>query len=169
MGHGGIACVERAVAISRSTISRGIKELAVAQKPLEAVHIRRPGGGRKRTAQHDPTLRTDLEALVEPAGAGDPQSPLRWTSKSLGARRRAGPADAKEGGVQIGALRGAHSCSERPPDPSLLVTRHRPCLTRACGGRSRSPPETLGSRRMDDRAPQGKRLANVPNVRSPVS
>jgi hypothetical protein len=83
MGHGGIACVERAVAISRSTISRGIKELAVAQKPLDAVHIRKPGGGRKRTAQLDPTLRTDLEALVEPAVAGDPESPLRWTSKSL--------------------------------------------------------------------------------------
>src|SRR3990170_2800846 len=83
IGHGGIACVERAVAISRSTISRGIKELAFAQKPLDAAHIRRPGGGRKSTAQNDPTLRTDLEALVEPAVAGDPQSPLRWTSKSL--------------------------------------------------------------------------------------
>ena len=83
IGHGGIACVERAVAISRSTISRGIKELAFAQKPLDAAHIRRPGGGRKKTAQNDPTLRTDLEALVEPAVAGDPQSPLRWTSKSL--------------------------------------------------------------------------------------
>lgn len=83
IGHGGIACVERAVAISRSTISRGIKELELAQKPLAAAHIRRPGGGRKKTAQQDPTLRTDLEALVEPAVAGDPQSPLRWTSKSL--------------------------------------------------------------------------------------
>ena len=58
-------------------------ELAFAQKPLDAAHIRRPGGGRKSTAQNDPTLRTDLEALVEPAVAGDPQSPLRWTSKSL--------------------------------------------------------------------------------------
>jgi hypothetical protein len=83
IGHGGIACVERAVAISRSTISRGIKELELAQKQLDAAHIRRPGGGRKKTAQQDPTLRTDLEALVEPAVAGDPQSPLRWISKSL--------------------------------------------------------------------------------------
>ena len=83
IGHGGIACVERAVAISRSTISRGIKELELAQKPLDSAHIRRPGGGRKKTVQQDPTLRTDLEALVEPAVAGDPQSPLRWISKSL--------------------------------------------------------------------------------------
>lgn len=83
IGHGGIACLERAVSISRSTISRGIKELELAKKPLDAVHIRRPGGGRKKTAQQDSMLRTDLEALVEPAVAGDPQSPLRWTSKSL--------------------------------------------------------------------------------------
>lgn len=83
IGHGGIALVERAIAISRSTISRGIKELESAQKRMGAVHIRRPGGGRKKTAQKDTTLRTDLEALVEPSVAGDPQSPLRWTSKSL--------------------------------------------------------------------------------------
>ena len=83
IGHGGIALVERAIAISRSTISRGIKELESAQKRMGAAHIRRPGGGRKKTAQKDTTLRTDLEALVEPSVAGDPQSPLRWTSKSL--------------------------------------------------------------------------------------
>ena len=83
IGHGGIALVERAIAISRSTISRGIKELESAQKRMGASHIRRPGGGRKKTAQKDTTLRTDLEALVEPSVAGDPQSPLRWTSKSL--------------------------------------------------------------------------------------
>jgi hypothetical protein len=46
-------------------------------------HIRRPGGGRKQATQKDPTLMRDLEALVEPTVAGDPQSPLRWTSKSL--------------------------------------------------------------------------------------
>ena len=83
IGHGGIALVERAVAISRSTISRGIKEIESAQKRMGAAHIRRPGGGRKKTAQKDTTLRADLVALVEPCVAGDPQSPLRWTSKSL--------------------------------------------------------------------------------------
>src|SRR5215211_5632832 len=39
--------------------------------------------GRKRTAERDPTVRADLERLVEPATRGDPESPLRWTSKSL--------------------------------------------------------------------------------------
>ncbi|MGH7310820.1 MAG: ISAzo13 family transposase, partial [Candidatus Rokuibacteriota bacterium] len=44
---------------------------------------RRPGGGRKRTIEKDPTLLADLEALVEPTASGDPESPLRWTSKSV--------------------------------------------------------------------------------------
>lgn len=85
IGHGGIALVERAVAISRSTISRGLRELKLksAKKPLDVDRIRKPGGGRKKTAEQDLTLRKDLEALVEPDVAGHPQSPLRWTSKSL--------------------------------------------------------------------------------------
>jgi len=31
----------------------------------------------------DPTLRSDLEALIEPTSRGDPESPLRWTCKSI--------------------------------------------------------------------------------------
>src|SRR4029077_8801288 len=45
--------------------------------------IRRPGAGRKRTISKDPTLLVDLEALVEPTTRGDPESPLRWTCKSV--------------------------------------------------------------------------------------
>ena len=33
--------------------------------------------------QKDPTLVSDLLSLVDPATRGDPQSPLRWTCKSL--------------------------------------------------------------------------------------
>src|SRR6266851_2473720 len=43
----------------------------------------RPGGGRKRTIDQDPTLLTDLEQLIEPTTRGDPESPLRWTCKSV--------------------------------------------------------------------------------------
>ena len=39
--------------------------------------------GRKRTIDEDPTLLTDLEQLIEPTTRGDPESPLRWTCKSL--------------------------------------------------------------------------------------
>jgi len=48
-----------------------------------AARGRRPGGGRKRLETHDPSLRTDLERLVEPVTRGDPESPLRWTCLSL--------------------------------------------------------------------------------------
>jgi hypothetical protein len=45
--------------------------------------IRRKGGGRKRTVDIDRTLREDLLSLLEPTERGDPQSPLRWTTKSM--------------------------------------------------------------------------------------
>ena len=44
--------------------------------------IRAPGGGRKKSIDKDPTLVSDLESLIEPTSRGDPESPLRWTSKS---------------------------------------------------------------------------------------
>jgi transposase len=84
LGHGGIALVERATGISRSTISRGIHEVEVgAHATLPPERTRRAGGGRKRAAEKDHTLVADLEALVEPTTSGDPDAPLRWTSKSV--------------------------------------------------------------------------------------
>jgi transposase len=84
LGHGGIALVERATGVSRSTITRGIGEIeADASGNLPPERTRRPGGGRKRATQKDRTLLEDLDALVEPMTRGDPETPLRWTSKSL--------------------------------------------------------------------------------------
>jgi hypothetical protein len=84
VGHGGIALVERATGISRPTISRGMREVARgAHATLPPERTRRAGGGRKRALEKDATLGADLEALVEPTTSGDPDSPLRWTSKSV--------------------------------------------------------------------------------------
>lgn len=82
IGFGGITLVARATGVSRDTISRGLEELDSATSP-PAGGVRRPGGGRKKTVDVDPTLREDLEKLISPAERGDPESPLRWTSKSL--------------------------------------------------------------------------------------
>src|SRR6266852_307883 len=79
-GYGGIAAVAIATGVAPSTIGRGLKELA-QEEPSE--RIRRPGAGRKPTISKDPTLLSDLEALVEPTTRGDPESPLRWTCKSV--------------------------------------------------------------------------------------
>ncbi len=84
LGHGGIALVERATGISRSTITRGIREVeSGASNELPPERTRRVGGGRKRATEKDGTLLADLDALVEPTTLGDPDSPLRWTSKSV--------------------------------------------------------------------------------------
>ena len=82
LGRGGIALVERATGISRSTIVRGIQELGSGQR-LDPGRTRRPGGGRKLAVEKDESLVGDLEELVEPTASGDPESPLRWTSKSV--------------------------------------------------------------------------------------
>src|SRR5271155_823817 len=79
-GYGGIAAVAMATGMAPSTIGRGLKELA-QDEPSE--RVRRPGAGRKPAIVKDPTLITDLEALVEPTTRGDPESPLRWTCKSV--------------------------------------------------------------------------------------
>jgi hypothetical protein len=73
--------VARATGISTSTIVRGLRELR-ARVRVAAGRVRRPGGGRKRTIDKDPTLLRDLEGLVEPTASGDPESALRWTAKS---------------------------------------------------------------------------------------
>jgi hypothetical protein len=81
IGRGGASLVARATGVSRRMIGDGIKELDAG--PAEGVRIRRSGGGRKRTSDTDPTLLGDLEGLVEPVTRGDPESPLRWTCKSV--------------------------------------------------------------------------------------
>ena len=83
VGRGGIAMVARATGMSRTRIARGIEELR-SDDPLDGGRTRRAGGGRKRTVDTDPTLVSDLNALLEPITAGEPDdSPLRWTSKSV--------------------------------------------------------------------------------------
>src|SRR5215472_1559643 len=80
LGHGGIRLVARAAGVREATVSLGVTELDSGAEPLG--RARRPGGGRKRAADLDPGLRPALLALVEPDERGDPESPLRWTTKS---------------------------------------------------------------------------------------
>lgn len=79
--RGGLALVVRATGMAKTTVLRGLAELNTGLKvPLG--RIRRPGGGRKPLTLLDPQLTRAMERLVEPATRGDPESPLRWTSKS---------------------------------------------------------------------------------------
>ena len=82
LGHGGVSVVSRAAGISRTTIHAGVAELTQPSLPAIAEgRSRRFGGGRKRLTEKDPGLRDALNRLVDPVTRGDPESPLRWTSK----------------------------------------------------------------------------------------
>ncbi len=74
-----------ATGVARGSILAGLKELKEGIKPVlgEPRQIRKACAGRKKLIEHDPDLREALEKLVEPATRGDPESPLRWTCKSL--------------------------------------------------------------------------------------
>jgi transposase len=82
IGFGGTSLVARETGVSRRAIIEGIKELDKAPV-LRTTRVRRAGGGRKKTVVKDSTLISDLERLVDPVSRGDPESPLRWTCKSV--------------------------------------------------------------------------------------
>ncbi len=87
IGYGGVSAVARATGVSRRAITEGLKELRQQKLSGEAEsaqsRIRRKGAGRKRTVDKDPALLEDLDRLVDPVTRGDPESPLRWTCKSV--------------------------------------------------------------------------------------
>jgi hypothetical protein len=91
IGRGGVSQVAAATGLARGTIMAGMLELeasaneflTAAPPPAAAGSVRRSGGGRKPLTAKDPTLVADLLALVDVSPRGDPQSPLRWSCKSL--------------------------------------------------------------------------------------
>jgi hypothetical protein len=82
-GRGGIAAVGRAMGISEGTVRRGLLELDDdGGEELPADRVRRAGAGRPGILEREPGLSEALDALIDPVTRGDPESPLRWTSKS---------------------------------------------------------------------------------------
>ena len=87
LGQGGGAVVTAATGIRSKRIWLGKVELeAMGVTPLEQQpreqRVRRPGAGRRWLRDTDATLLSDLEELISPTTRGDPESPLRWTTKS---------------------------------------------------------------------------------------
>ena len=80
LGYGGESLVAAATGISRPTIRAGKAELASGEDLGD--RIRRPGAGRPSLEEKQPGIRDALERLVDPLTRGDPESPLRWTTKS---------------------------------------------------------------------------------------
>ena len=84
LGRGGISRLARLTGMSRVTITQGVKDLGSATRLRSASsgRVRNPGGGRKKVEDGDPALLRQLREIVEETTAGDPMSPLKWTSKS---------------------------------------------------------------------------------------
>jgi hypothetical protein len=84
LGRGGITHLARLTGMSRVTITQGVRDLSGTEKVRSASsgRVRNPGGGRKKVEAGDPALLVRLREIVEENTAGDPMSPLKWTSKS---------------------------------------------------------------------------------------
>jgi len=87
IGPGGISQVAREAGVTRKTIHQGLGELEAGALYQPGERIRKQGGGRKKKTIKDATLRADLEGMLEPKG--DPESLVRWTSKSVSKLRKA--------------------------------------------------------------------------------
>jgi Rhodopirellula transposase DDE domain len=81
VGWGGIGLVARLSGASRTTVQTGVNEIRAGVRPDG--RVRAPGAGRPATEEVQPGIEEALEELVGPESRGDPESPLRWTTKSL--------------------------------------------------------------------------------------
>ncbi len=87
IGVGGISQVARKAGVTRKMIRKGIAELEAGTLYQPGERIRKQGGGRKKRTVTDATLRADLDGMLDPKG--DPESLVRWTSKSVSKLRQA--------------------------------------------------------------------------------
>lgn len=87
LGYGGISALSEMTGMSRNTVVRGIEDIKrnknnPNQKQVQN-NIRKKGGGRKKTTINIPAIKALIESFIEPEVRGDPESPLRWTCKSV--------------------------------------------------------------------------------------
>ncbi len=86
LGWGEVTQVSLATGLSPRTIQKGIRSLEESSSGKTAdksPRIRAQGGGRKLLEEQDTMLLVDRESLIEPMTLGDPESVLKWTSKSV--------------------------------------------------------------------------------------
>lgn len=82
IGWGGVSKVSAITGLARTTIDKGIQELRNEDELKQPERLRKPGGGRKKAEDKDPTLINHLDDIMKESTAGDPMSLLRWTYKS---------------------------------------------------------------------------------------
>lgn len=80
-GYGGATLICKALGMSTATVHKGIKELKSPTKNSDRIRVK--GGGRKPYQLTQPGILEALDSLVDPTAKGDPENPLKWTSKSV--------------------------------------------------------------------------------------
>jgi len=84
LGRGGIQHVANITGLSRPTLYRGLRDIDEAKgKAVDISRVREAGGGRKKLTVQSPEIIVAIEKLIDPSTRGDPESPLRWTCKSI--------------------------------------------------------------------------------------
>ena len=142
LGHGGVRAVARVAGVSETTVRAGVFELEQGEEPFPEGRARRGGGGRKSAAVLDSGLVPALLALVEPDERGDPESPLRWTTKLL--RHLAG--ELARQGIRCRRRRSAACCARMASACRATPRRWRETSIRTgmrSSGTSISRPRTI--------------------------
>lgn len=80
LGYGGVKKISQLTELSRTTITRGIRE--INEGKLTEDRIRNTGAGRKKVEIVDEEVVKMLEAILDENTAGDPMSALKWTCKT---------------------------------------------------------------------------------------
>ncbi len=81
IGYGGIKIVHKATGIAESTIQIGKKE--ILRNEYQDIIIRRKGGGRHSLESKEKEIVRAIVEIADVDSIGDPERPLRWTTKSL--------------------------------------------------------------------------------------
>lgn len=80
LGRKGVRIVQEISGVSQGRIRRGLKEL---DDFIDDDRIRKKGGGRKKKTVEIAGLEQEVQKRVEVHTLGDPESPLKWSSRSM--------------------------------------------------------------------------------------
>ena len=94
LGHGGKKLIKYITGLSYPTILKGIKDIE-SNRPKG--RIRRVGGGRKPLSLSRPDIIERIERIIDDSTIGNPENPLKYTSKSTRNIQNA----LKEEGVEV--------------------------------------------------------------------
>ena len=80
LGHGGTTYIANILGCDPHTIQEGIRELKQLPDDPAGKHVRKPGGGRKKTEAKHPALLQHVQDTIKERIAGDPmRDDVLWT------------------------------------------------------------------------------------------